>query len=178
MVRTSAIRSFSLLCGIMLASNLQADLTTTNLYCLNIGNALSVIGPPDPIPITHDGLAGDKSFSPALWTCVSNNAAGAVLTIETTTGMVHSTLPLIKRDVRLDLGLQSADAGSGWATTVATDVTDVDGLPADDVATVVAESTAPGNCVVALTLTFITGDLGTLVPGLYCTTVNTTIAAK
>lgn len=176
----SLIRIWGCALGVLLAvgAPLQADLTGDTLLCMTVGDLLSVIPPAAPAALTHDGTSLDAAFAPLTWTCLSNSLSGSTVTYETDQAMTNQVLPSIKRDIKLDLALDSADSGSGWAVTVASDQTDWEASTPDEIATVSAESSAPGNCQLSLTVTFLTGNLGTLAPGLYCSTVTATIAAK
>jgi len=159
-------------------SNLVAQTTGEAQFCITVSEALGIVGPTAPIAIFHDGSSDPNVFPATSWTCIANDSDGSVATFSTLTGMFNAASPLVMRDVQLDLVVSAADAGSGWATTIATDQTDVTAVVPDLVATVQAESTGPGNGTLDLTVTFITDDFSTLVPGIYCTTVVATITAK
>lgn len=168
----------ALVCCSVTTSTASAQLSDDALFCITVSEALGIVGPTAPIAIFHDGSSNDNVFPAAVWSCIANDADGSVVTFSTLTGMVNTALPAVARDVRLDLAVSSADAGSGWSATVATDQTDITNVVPDLVATVQAESTGPGNATLDLTVTFVTDDFSTLVPGIYCTTVVATITAK
>lgn len=159
-------------------SSASAQTTAEAQFCITVSEALGIVGPSAPIAIFHDGSGNSNAFPAVSWTCICNDADGSVATFSTLTGMVHSAVPTSMRDVQLNLAVTSADAGSGWATTIASDQTDVTAVVPDLIATVQAESTGPGDATLDLTVTFITDDFATLVPGIYCTTVVATITAK
>lgn len=163
---------------VMNCDTARAQLSADAQFCLTVSEAIGIVGPTAPLAVFHDGTSNDNVFPAAVWSCIANDADGSVVTFSTLTGMVHTALPAVARDVRLDLAVSSADAGSGWATTVASDQTDITNVVPDLVATVQAESTGPGNATLDLTVTFVTDDFSTLVPGIYCTTVVATITAK
>ncbi len=78
--------------------------------------------------------------------------------------------------MKLDLALNTSDTGSGWNVTTASDQTNYGA--ADEVATVQAVSSAPGDATLNLTVTFITTDFSTLLAGNYTSTVTATITAN
>jgi len=156
----------------------MAQSTSQGIFCITVSEAIGIVGPTAPVAIYHDGTINANVFPPATWSCIANDADGSVATFTTLTGMVNSAQPLIARDCKLDLTVTSADAGSGWTTTVASDQTDITAVIPDLSATVQAESTGPGNATLDLTVSFLTGDLSTLSPGIYCATVVATITSK
>ncbi|MEQ8209340.1 MAG: hypothetical protein RH917_05865 [Lacipirellulaceae bacterium] len=180
MLRNSRAIGFLIVAAVSVwpTNTLRADTTATTEFCVTVGTALSVIAPVATVPLTHDGLSGIKEFAPAVMTVISNDVDGATCTFETTTAMVHQTLPLEKRDIGLSLAVLTTDPAAAWAVTAATDQTDFGNLIPDETATVVAESTGPGNATLALVISFITGDESTLIPGDYCATITATITAK
>ena len=166
------------LCAVAIAQSASAQISADVQYCLSVAEALSIIGPVAPLSIVHDGSANDQPFSPSSWTCINNDADGAIATFTTLQAMTHQVVPTVKRDVRLTLSVTSQDAGANWLTTVPTDQTDYANVIPDEIATVQAESTGPGDCVLELNVEFLTGDLATLIPGIYCTTITATITPK
>lgn len=155
-----------------------AQVTGSIQYCVNVSTEMSLLPPTGPVSVVHSGLSADQPIGVTDWTCVSNDADGATATFTTTGGFVHETVLTELRDARLSLVLDSADSGSGWAVTTPTDQTDVGAVVPDLVATVQAESSAPGNATLSLDVTFVTGNAATLLPGVYCATIVGTVTAK
>ncbi|WP_144057506.1 hypothetical protein [Novipirellula maiorica] len=141
-------------------------------------NALSILSPNGPISLNHDGTAGIKSFAPQTFSAVCNDGDGATVTFGTITGFVHNTLPLIARDVQLDLSIASSDTDAGWTVDVVSDESNITDLVPDLSAQVQASSSGPGNVELQLTVSMDSGSVATLVPGTYCTTVYATITAN
>lgn len=154
----------------------RADLTANIDFCVTVASLLSLDPPAPPAVIVHDGTANDVNFTATVWPVLANDLLGSTVTFETTTAFTNTTSPTHKRDIELGLSLVSATPGSGWNVTAATDITDY--ANSDEGCLVSAESSALGNCVLSLDVTFKTGDPATLAPGLYCATVNATIAAN
>lgn len=174
----SAIAALSLLALAIATGESLGQVTASAMFCVDVNSVQSLQPPAGPISIIHDGTNDIQDLATTQWPCLANDSDGSVVTFSTLTGFVHATLPLEVRDVELSLAIDSSAAGSGWAVTVATDQTDVGATLPDIVATVQAESTAAGSATFALSVGFVTDDVSTLVPGLYCTTVVGTITAK
>ncbi|QEG43261.1 hypothetical protein [Roseimaritima ulvae] len=147
-------------------------------FCAQVQNSLAILAPNGPVNLIHDGTAGLKSFAPQTFSILCNDADGATVTFSTLAGFTHNVLPLVTRDIQLNLAISSADAGSGWTVDTASDQTDLSLITPDLVAEVQASSSAPGNAELELTVVFDTGSLSTLVPGTYCATVYGTISAN
>jgi len=162
---------------LLFASSLsRADLTANLDFCVTVASLLSLDPPAAPAVIVHDGTSDDVTFAATAWPVLANDLLGSTVTFETTTAFTNTTSPTHKRDIELNLVMVSATPGSGWNITSATDVTDYAG--SDETCLVSAESSALGNCLLSLEVTFKTGNPETLAPGLYCATVNATIAAN
>ncbi|MCA9062822.1 MAG: hypothetical protein KDA96_07180 [Planctomycetaceae bacterium] len=123
---------------------------------------------------THSGTTTNVLFASQPWMARSNSITGATVRLSTDHSFVHVTDPGCRRDARLRIRQLSAAASSGWKMDVQEDQTDH--AAGDEIATVQASSTAPGNAVIFLDVTFLTGDLATLKGGDYRLTVVGTIS--
>ncbi len=147
-------------------------------FYVNVQNALAILAPNGPVSLNHDGTAGIKSFAPQAFSAVCNDGDGGTVTFGTITGFVHNTLPLVIRDVKLDLSIATSDTDAGWTVDVATDQSDIKNLVPDLTAQVQASSSAAGNAELQLLVSMDSGSVSTLVPGTYSTTIYATITAN
>ncbi|GAA4449008.1 hypothetical protein [Novipirellula rosea] len=175
----TAVRTLVLLgLSIGIATQAQGQTSASVDFCVNVQNALAILAPNGPISLNHDGTAGIKSFAPQTFSAVCNDGDGATVTFGTVAGFVHNTLPLVTRDVKLDLAIASSDTEAGWTVDVVSDQSDITNLVPDLSSQVQASSSGPGNVELQLTVSMDSGSVTTLVPGTYCTTVYATITAN
>jgi hypothetical protein len=149
--------------------------TDSQVFTVTVPAVLTVSGPND-VSLTHDKSDANQAFAAQPWTASSNSGAGATINFSTNQAFTHVSDSSFKRDAKLDLAITSSDAPASWSVTTATDQTNHAG--ADEVATVQAASTAPGDVALNLTVTFLTSDFSTLLQGDYTTTVTATITAN
>lgn len=174
-------RLFAALVGVLSIAGMQSasGQTTASLeFCAQVQNSLAILAPNGPVNLIHDGTAGLKSFAPQTFSILCNDADGATVSFSTVAGFTHSVLPLVTRDIQLNLAIDSADSGAGWTVDTASDQTDIGLVVPDLIAEVQASSSAPGNAELELTVLFDSGSLSTLIPGTYCATVYGTISAN
>jgi hypothetical protein len=150
----------------------------TETFTVTAEAVLTVTAPAASAGITHAQTDANQAFTPQSWTVAQNGAEGASITFSTDQAFTHATETTFKRDAKLDLALASSDTGSGWAVTVASDQTDYANATPDEVATVSADSTAPGDAAFNLTVTFVETDFSTLASGNYSTTITATITSN
>lgn len=174
-------RLFAALIGVLSIVAMQSanGQTTASLeFCAQVQNSLAILAPNGPVNLIHDGTAGLKPFTPQTFSILCNDGDGATVSFSTVAGFTHSVLPLVTRDIQLNLAIDSADSGAGWTVDTASDQTDIGLVVPDLVAEVQASSSAPGNAELELTVVFDSGSLSTLIPGTYCATVYGTISAN
>ena len=160
------------------ASDLRAQVSDTETFTVTVPATLTITPPAASVSVAHDQTDNDQVFSAQQWLVTQNGSAGATVTFATNQAFTNTVATTIKRNAKLDLALASSDSGSGWAVSVASDQTDYANVTPDEVATVQAASTAPGDAAFDLTVTFITTDFSTLASGSYVTTVTGTITAN
>jgi len=137
---------------------------------------LRIVAPADTT-LTHDGTDNDQPFGLQQWAVRANANRGATVTFETRTAFRNTTAAgTVKRDARIQMGIDSQDAGGDWAVTQATDQTNY--LAGDEFAIVSARSTQRGDATFDIYVTFVTSDFSTLRAGIYSTTVIGTISAN
>ncbi len=166
--------------GIALASFQPANAQTAASleFCTTVQASLGLLCPNGPIYLIHDGTAGVKPFAPQTFNVLCNDADGATVVFKTLTGFVHNVLPVSTRDVHLALAIRSSDAAANWTVDTPSDQSDISLVVPDLTAQVEASSSGPGNAELELTVSFDSGNAGTLIPGTYCTTVYGTITAN
>lgn len=149
--------------------------TDTQAYTVTVPQAISVVAPA-AASLTHDLTANPQSFDPQTWVVRGNSTTGVTVNFGVTDVFVHSTDSAFKRDVQLGLATGATQGPATWTITTASDATSLS--TGDTDATVTAASDDVGRADMALTVTFITGDIGTLLEGDYVATVTGTVAAN
>ena len=174
--RTALTAAAAMLVAAMLVCPAAAQQSATMVYTVRVPTRVMIAAPSGTASVTHSGTEADEAIAPQRWTVNQNSPAGAVVTFRTEHAFTSTMVPLVKRDARLDLALDTAQSASGWMISVPSDQTDY--ASAFEVAEVQAASTAPGRAAFDLTVTFLTGDIITLASGDYVTTVTGTITAN
>lgn len=155
-------------------SDASAQTTGTQTYTLTVDPVLTITAPA-AATLTHNATDANQVFTAQQWSVSQNNGTGANVTFSTNQAFTNGT---VKRNAKLDLAIASSEAGAAWALTTATDQTAYAATTPDEVATVAANATGPGNATFGLTVTFIDTDYSLLKSGSYSTTITGTIAAN
>ncbi|MCA9060830.1 MAG: hypothetical protein KDA85_20095, partial [Planctomycetaceae bacterium] len=122
----------------------------------------------------HSGTTANVLLANQAWMARSNSVTGATVRLSTDQCFHHTTDSAYARDAVLRVRRLTATSASQWRIDVSTDQTDH--ANGDETATVQLSSRAPGDAVIYLDVTFLTGDLATLKGGDYELTVVGTIS--
>lgn len=166
------------LCGLAILAaggTVFGQTTDTQTYTVTVPQAISVVAPA-AASVNHDLTANPQNFSPQTWVVRGNSTTGVTVNFGVSDVFVHTGDSSFKRDVQLGLAAGATQGPATWTITTASDTTAL--ATGDTDATVTASSDDVGRADMALTVTFITGDLGTLLEGDYVTTVTGTVAAN
>lgn len=153
-----------------------AQTTDDQVFTVTVPSLLSITAPANQtIDTTTDQTDGNKVFTPATaadhWAVTCNSVNGATVNLTALSPFVNGAS---QRDAQLDLAIGSG--ATNWGVTVASDVTDYAG--GTNTASVQAQSSAPGDGGLALTVTFINTTYSNLTEGDYVMTVRGTISAN
>jgi len=165
---------FGVVAVLAVQSGAQAQTSDSQTFNVVVPSVLSITAPPD-ISINHDQSDANQVFPAQGWLAKSNNGIGATVSFSTATefrATVGATT--YSRNAQMNLGVGSAEAGSGWATVVSS----ATATSAAPVATVSAASSAPGDGTLNLTMTFVDSDFSLLPAATFSTTVTATITAN
>lgn len=175
---TTAFRGLVLafVASFLLASSAQAQVSDTQGFTVNVPSRLTITAPSASVSELHDGTTADHAFTTQQWAVKANARNGATVVFSTDQAFTHEEHSDIKRDAKLDLSIASASGPANWTLAVASDQTDH--AASDEVATVQAGSTRPGQADFDLTVTFVTDDLETLAEGDYDLTITGTLTAN
>ena len=176
MFRKMLMGALCLSAALACQSRAFAQTTASQQFNVVVPSVLSITAPA-AVSINHNQTDANQVFPAQSWVAQCNNSLGAVLNMSTATAFRNTVgATTYKRNAQLALALASSDAGSGWSVTTASDATNYAG--ADEVATVSARSTAPGDASFNLTVTFLDTDFSVLAAGTYTTVVTGTITAN
>jgi len=159
----------------LLASPAQAQVTDTQGFSVTVPSRMTITAPASA-SITHDETDSDQVFGAQQWAVKANARNGATVTFSTDHVFEHTVDPTFERDAKLDLAIASSAGPANWTLAVASDQTDY--AASDEVATVQAGSTRPGQADFDLTATFITDVHDTLAAGDYTLTITGTLTAN
>ncbi len=149
--------------------------TDTQTYTVTVPETISVVAP-SAATLNHDLTANPQSFDAQTWVVRGNSTTGVTVNFGVTGVFVHTVDGSFQRDVQLGLSTGATQGPATWTITTASDAT---ALATGDLdATVTAASDDVGRADMALTVTFVTGDIGTLLEGDYVATVTGTVAAN
>ena len=152
-----------------------SQLTATQDFTVTVPQAISVVSP-GAASLNHDLSANPQSFAAQTWVVRGNSTTGVTVNFGVSDVFVHTVNATYRRDVQLALAAGATQGPATWTITAPSDVTALGTGDLD--ATVSAASDDVGRADMELTVTFITGDLGTLLEGDYLTTVTGTVAAN
>ena len=170
----SVFCKFAAVAALVLSSSVSFAQTDTQLYTITVPTVLQITAP-TAATLTHDATDDDQAFSAETWVVEGNSTTGVNVSFATGTAFVHSS-GNYKRDVQLDVAVDSATGPGTWTVDTATDVTDY--TNSDEVATVAVSSDDAGLANINLTVTFKTGDFSLFAAGDYTTTITGTVAAN
>jgi len=146
-------------------------------FAVTVPSRLLITAPvADPGQIYTGPGNANISFPREDWLVATNSLNGATVVLQTATCFQHAVDPLLKRDGRLALRVNSTSGPGLWAVTRASDTTDY--ASGDEDAIVQAISNSIGEANLGLTVTFMTGIGADLVEGDYSLTVIGTITAN
>ena len=160
------------------ASNASAQVNDTETFTVTVDPVLTITSPAASVSIAHSEADTDQAFAAQSWTVAQNASAGASVSFTTSQAFTHATATTFKRDAKLDLAIATSDSGSGWTVPVASDQTDYANATPDEIATVSATATAPGDAEFNLAVTFIETNFSELASGDYSTTVTGTLTSN
>lgn len=170
------LTSFAMFLAATSATVAFGQVNDTESFTVTVPAVLTITAPANGVTITHDGTDANNAFAVQTWSITQNPVNGATAVFSTNQVFTHATAPAFKRDVRLNLAVNASDAAAGWTVGTAADTTNFG--TSDEVATVQASSTAPGDATLNLTVTFLTVDFSTLAQGDYSLTVTGTLTAN
>ncbi|MCA9066828.1 MAG: hypothetical protein KDA96_27365 [Planctomycetaceae bacterium] len=177
-------KPLSFIVVLLFAGAVHAQTTDSQTFTVTVPSSLSISAPAD-LSLTHDTTNNDQVFVPGAdparhWAVLCNSAAGASVQLTAQSPFVHATDSSYKRDAALSLSVSSSDNTGGgaaiWSVGTSSAATDYAG--GTNTATVTASSAQPGKATLALTVTFVTNNYGTLLQGDYVTDVVGTITAN
>jgi len=160
---------------VAMSSTTVAQTTGTQSYTVTVPESISVVAPA-AATLAHDLTANPQSFAAQTWVVRGNSTTGVTVNFGVTDVFAHTVDPSFKRDVQLGLATGATQGPATWTITTASDTTAI--ATGDTDATVTAASDDVGRADMALTVTFVTGDIGTLLEGDYVATVTGTVAAN
>jgi hypothetical protein len=126
--------------------------------------------------MTYNPTVHSNSFSAQTWTVQGNSIAGINVSFATQSPFVNTANPNWKRDVKLNLGLETTHGPATW--TIEVDQSSTDYLTHDIPAIVNATSTGLGLAHLRLVVTFVADPYGVPATGDYVTTVVGTVVGK
>jgi hypothetical protein len=168
--------TFAFVAGFVLVSAAQAQVSGNQGFNLNVPSRLSITPPSASVSEAHDGSTSDHAFATQQWAVKANARHGATVVFSTDQAFTHEEHSDIKRDAKLDLSIASSSGSANWTLAVASDQTNH--AASDEVATVQAGSTRPGQADFDLKVTFVTDDIETLAEGDYDLTITGTLTAN
>ena len=166
----------AMLIAALTVSDASAQVSDTQNFTVTVDPELTITAPV-AVSITHDTTDANQVFAAQSWTVTQNASAGAAVTFSTNQAFTNATANM-KRNAKLDLAIATSDSAAGWTVSVASNQTDYANATPDEIATVSAASTAPGDAAFNLTVTFVDTDFSVLASGNYVTTVTGTITAN
>lgn len=164
--------AFAIAVGIPVA---EAQTTDSQIFTVRVPQNISITAPSDVL-INHDLTSADQAFGAQAWDVRGNTASGVTVNFAVNSPFVNQTNNTFKRDARLSLAKGTTTGTANWTVTTATDQTNYTG--SDNSATVTASSDGAGRANMLLTVTFVTGDIGSVLAGDYVTTVTGTVTAN
>jgi hypothetical protein len=123
---------------------------------------------------THPMTATNVNFNNQRWYARTSSGTGSTVTLSSDHAFHNLSDSNYKRDVRLQITQMAVTTGSGWQFDTVVDTTNY--AAADETATVQVSSKRPGNAIIWLNVSFLTGNLATLKGGQYQMTVVGTIS--
>jgi hypothetical protein len=153
----------------------QAQTTDSQAFTVRVPQNISISAPSDVL-INHDLTNADQAFGAQAWDVRGNTPSGVTVNFSVTSPFTNQTNNTFKRDARLSLVKGTTTGTANWTVTTATDQTNYTG--SDNGATVTASSDGAGRANMLLTVTFVTGDIGSVLAGDYVTTVTGTVTAN
>jgi len=142
--------------------------TDSQKFTVTVPANISITAPVDAT-LSHDDTETDQAFPPQAWLVSGNGSTGVSVTFSTDQAFTH-TDNTTKRDVELGLSVGSTTGPGATAWTVGTSSDTTDYVNSDEIATVQVSSDGVGAASLDLTVTFITGTLGSFASGIYETT--------
>lgn len=155
------------------AANAQS--TDSQIFTVRVPQNISITAPSDLL-INHDLSDADQAFAAQAWDVRGNTAAGVTVNFTVNTPFVHQTNNTFKRDAKLSLVKGTTSGPANWTVTSSTDQTNYAGSKNN--ATVTATSDGSGRANMLVSVSFITGDVGSVLSGDYVTTVIGTVSAN
>lgn len=148
--------------------------TDTQLFVVNVPVRVNIKAPPLDQFRSYPGTgSANVVFAPQSWWAAGNSTRGVNVILETTTAFRHKTVPLFRRDARLDLTATKIKGRGNWTVNTASATTNF--LFGNENARVRASSNGSGEANLFLTVTFITTTPLLLLDGDYTTTVVGTV---
>jgi hypothetical protein len=167
---------FSIGCVVAFSSAVvQGQTTDSQLFTVRVPQNISISAPSDVL-INHDLSNTDQAFAAQAWDVRGNTATGVTVNFSVNTPFIHQTNNTFKRDAKLSLAKGTTTGTANWTVTSSTDQTNYAG--AKNNATVTAASDGAGRANMLVSVTFITGDVGSVLAGDYVTTVTGTVSAN
>ena len=163
-------------CGLLigLLSSVAWAATATQLFVVDVPVRVIIKAPPLDQFRSYPGTgSANVVFAPQSWWAAGNSTRGVNVILETATSFRHTTVPLFRRDARLDLTASKIKGRGNWTVNTASDRTNF--LFGDENARVRASSNGSGEANLFLTVTFLTTTPLLLLEGDYTTTVVGTI---
>jgi hypothetical protein len=172
-IRISAVGVVVVLLG---GGSAFAQTTASQTFTVSVPQNVSITAPASPAPLIHDETDSNQSFATQVWSVRGNTANGVTVTFATNQAFTNTTDSTYKRDVRLDLSVNTTQGPGVWTVSVPTDTTNYGS--SDEIATVQVASNRVGRSTLNLGVTFITGTYGTFLEGDYTTTVTGTVTVN
>ena len=126
--------------------------------------------------VVHPRTPANITMGRSLWRASTSSASGSTIRFAVDTPFINQQKPEYKRDVRLRSPRLFGNRSARWMFDQSTDRTDY--ASGDNQAQVQISGSGPGQALIFLRVTFLTGDVATLAGGDYQVTVVGTITAN
>ncbi|QDS87329.1 hypothetical protein EC9_15070 [Rosistilla ulvae] len=173
MFRNPIAPVLSLGMSLAFAASGHAQVTDSELFRITVPSTLSITAPTSEISQIHDETDNDQSFPAQRWLVTANNTAGAIAVFQTDQAFTHTADSSYKRDALVTLAKVAGDA---WSVTTPSASTSY--ASSSEIASVAAESSAPGAASFDLGVSLVEETFTDLAAGDYELTVTGTITAK
>jgi hypothetical protein len=153
----------------------NAQAVDSQFFRVTVNEAISLHSPGDVL-ISHDSTDDDQVFPEQAWSAFTTNTSGA--TVDFTIGkFIHERFGFFRRNAQINLRVVSSAGDSNWTPIISSDAT-TGYFFGQQTATVTAESFAPGEGMLGITVSFIEFNNRFLAAGRYNATVTGTISNK